>query len=116
MASQIIAFILSYWEDILITLSVGVVLLLFDTFVLRKRHSEGDISNDLIATDRIITYLVIMDLVIFFLFWYRSAPGDYIWVWGFMVFQVPFLIIVGLLLNQREKCIKGSTPPRTPPS
>lgn len=113
MASQIIAFISVHWEDILVAISVGIVLLLIDKFVLRKLYPESYISDALLSTDRLITYFIGMDVFIFYLFWSSAETGAYAWVWGYGILQIPFLIVMGVLFSHREKCILGHrNPPR----
>jgi O-antigen/teichoic acid export membrane protein len=111
MASQIIPFILDRWEDTAIALIVGLALLLIDKFVLRKMYPESEKSNTLVATDRIITYLIIMSIIVFYLLWSKSPEGDYMWVWAYFGIMFFLLIIFYMLIGQREKCIKAPNPP-----
>ncbi len=67
MASQIIAFIVGHWEDILITGVLGVAILLLDYFVLRKRRTDSKESDTLMATDRLIAIVLALIFIGFYL-------------------------------------------------
>lgn len=102
MASQIIAFIVGHWEDILITSVLGVAILLLDYFVLRKRRTDSKTSYALIATDRLIVVVLIMFFIGFYLI-SQSVINSNNTSFNTMYFTILFIILLYLIPQRDSK-------------
>lgn len=94
MASEIIAFVVDHWEDLLIAAAVGLAILGFDYFFLRKRRTDSKVSDALIETDRLIEFV----LFVFIVGLYINA------ITGFL--SGALIVVLFYLIDQRGNCIK----------
>lgn len=112
MSSQIIAFIMGRREDILITLAVGLILLLLDYFVLRKRRTDSKTSNTLIATDRLIVFALVAFLSVFYIILqsgtYTTSGGASLMTFMF----IALMMVVSMLISQRQRYLEDSHRPK----
>jgi hypothetical protein len=97
MASLIIEFILRHWEDLLILIIGGVLVSLFDKFVLHKWHSTKGIRSSLAATDRLIAYIILLGSIISYIILQDTDNST-----SFVSTFIPFFAIVLILIQQRS--------------
>ena len=95
MASEIIAFVVDHWEDVLITIVVGLAILGFDYFFLRKKRTDSTASNSLTATDRLI--IVVFAGLFLYITWGPSPVN------GSMV--VICMLLLSFLVAQRQRLL-----------
>jgi len=98
MASLIIGFVLAHWEDLLIAFGVGVILLLLDFFVLRRRHAENEISDSFDSTDRLISYVLCFGFVTTIFIWISGHNLEYI-----LYLSGVYLVMLIYLFDHRFK-------------
>ena len=93
MASEIVGFVSTYWQDILIAAFFGIGLLAVDYFFLRKRRGDEKTSSSLAQTDRLIMFLV------FFL-----VIAAYLGISTMYLF--PLIVGISFLIGQRVRFAK----------
>lgn len=96
MASEIIAFVVDHWEDLLIAVVIGLAILGIDYFFLRKRRTDSKVSDALIETDHLIEFVLFVFIV-----------GQYIGAITPILSAVFFVLLI-YLIAQRDDCIRKS--------